>query len=183
MMLTTAPGQGCEQSARQAFASWYRHFSGSSFVAGRWCFRGPLSCDRSVIREHCRGAAVRPRGRSCQMVEPRFHVDMDRLRRRAARQVERVSRTSPGSTGSCPRWRLSGRGGSLRPVVRAVSSLLKCLTASITVSAMKRSPASEAARLLGRLGGLKGGPARSAALTAARRSRIARIAARARWAK
>ena len=37
------------------------------------------------------------------------------------------------------------------------------------------------AAALGRLGGLKGGPARAAALSAKRRREIARIAARARW--
>jgi hypothetical protein len=38
-----------------------------------------------------------------------------------------------------------------------------------------------AAVALGRLGGLKGGPARAASLTAAQRSEIATKAARARW--
>ena len=37
------------------------------------------------------------------------------------------------------------------------------------------------AAALGRLGGLKGGPARAAALTPRRRREIARAAARARW--
>jgi hypothetical protein len=37
------------------------------------------------------------------------------------------------------------------------------------------------AAALGRLGGLKGGPARAAALTARRRREIAKAAARARW--
>jgi hypothetical protein len=39
------------------------------------------------------------------------------------------------------------------------------------------------AAALGRLGGLKGGPARAAKLTAQRRRAIARAAARARWAR
>jgi hypothetical protein len=39
------------------------------------------------------------------------------------------------------------------------------------------------AAALGRLGGLKGGPARAAALTPKRRREIARAAARARWNK
>jgi hypothetical protein len=39
------------------------------------------------------------------------------------------------------------------------------------------------AAALGRLGGLKGGPARAAALSAKRRREIARAAARARWSK
>lgn len=40
---------------------------------------------------------------------------------------------------------------------------------------------SAAASMLGRRGGLKGGPARAAKLTAARRSEIAHKAAEARW--
>lgn len=44
--------------------------------------------------------------------------------------------------------------------------------------AVARNPHAAA---LGRLGGLKGGPARAAALTARRRREIARDAARARW--
>jgi hypothetical protein len=39
------------------------------------------------------------------------------------------------------------------------------------------------AAALGRLGGVKGGPARAAKLTAQRRRAIARAAARARWAR
>jgi hypothetical protein len=39
------------------------------------------------------------------------------------------------------------------------------------------------AAALGRLGGLKGGPARAAALSAKRRREIARAAARARWSR
>ena len=44
----------------------------------------------------------------------------------------------------------------------------------------ERNPSAAA---LGRLGGLKGGPARAAALSAARRRAIARAAARSRWAR
>jgi hypothetical protein len=44
--------------------------------------------------------------------------------------------------------------------------------------AVERNPHAAA---LGRLGGLKGGPARAAALTPRRRREIARAAARARW--
>ena len=40
---------------------------------------------------------------------------------------------------------------------------------------------SEAAKLLGRRGGLKGGAARAKALSARRRTQIARLAVRARW--
>lgn len=42
---------------------------------------------------------------------------------------------------------------------------------------------SAAARMLGSLGGKKGGPARAKALSAKRRREIARDAVRARWAK
>ena len=42
---------------------------------------------------------------------------------------------------------------------------------------------SEAARLLGKRGGAKGGKARAAALTPEERQRIARNAANARWAR
>lgn len=45
------------------------------------------------------------------------------------------------------------------------------------------SSASEAAKILGRLGGLRGGPARAKKLSKKRRSQIARDAARARWAE
>ena len=48
--------------------------------------------------------------------------------------------------------------------------------------ALPREPNPHAAAL-GRLGGLKGGPARAAALSARRRRAIARTAARARWGK
>ena len=44
-------------------------------------------------------------------------------------------------------------------------------------------PIKSAARALGRLGGLKGGPARKKALSAKRRSEIAKKAAQARWDK
>ena len=42
---------------------------------------------------------------------------------------------------------------------------------------------SEAARILGRLGGKKGGPARAAKLSPKRRREIAQKAAKARWGK
>jgi len=44
----------------------------------------------------------------------------------------------------------------------------------------KKNPAAVA---LGKLGGLKGGPARAAKLSAKERSRIARLAVEARWEK
>jgi|SRR5688572_5579091 len=45
----------------------------------------------------------------------------------------------------------------------------------------RTAPANEHAAALGRLGGLKGGPARAATLSPERRSEIARRAARRRW--
>lgn len=43
------------------------------------------------------------------------------------------------------------------------------------------SPAQQAARMLGRLGGLKGGKARAESLSKRKRSEIAKKAANARW--
>ena len=56
------------------------------------------------------------------------------------------------------------------------------MASRIAASAMddRKNPAAVA---LGRLGGLKGGKARAAKLTAARRSAIAKKAARSRWKK
>ena len=50
----------------------------------------------------------------------------------------------------------------------------------VTRRSVPREPNPHAAAL-GRLGGLKGGPARAAALSAKRRREIAKTAARARW--
>ena len=52
----------------------------------------------------------------------------------------------------------------------------------LTRRSVPRQPNPHAAAL-GRLGGLKGGPARATALSARRRREIARAAARARWRK
>lgn len=46
---------------------------------------------------------------------------------------------------------------------------------------LTKSEASSAAAALGKLGGLKGGPARAKALSSKRRSEIAKAAAAARW--
>jgi hypothetical protein len=58
-------------------------------------------------------------------------------------------------------------------------------TERIRVVARRVAPAERNphAAALGRLGGLKGGPARAEALSARRRREIARAAARARWEK
>jgi hypothetical protein len=46
-----------------------------------------------------------------------------------------------------------------------------------------KNPPNPHAAALGRLGGIKGGPARARALSATRRRDIARLAARVRWGK
>ena len=48
---------------------------------------------------------------------------------------------------------------------------------------MDKSKVSKAAKMLGRLGGLKGGKARAASLSPERRREIAKKAIEARWAK
>ncbi|MCG2776616.1 MAG: hypothetical protein L6406_13140 [Desulfobacterales bacterium] len=66
---------------------------------------------------------------------------------------------------------------------------LNLLAASIVEDATNDNPTDEpstknpAAVALGRLGGLKGGPARAKKLTPEQRKKIARKAARSRWAK
>lgn len=57
------------------------------------------------------------------------------------------------------------------------------IAASIVRTATERREKNPAAVALGRLGGAKGGRARAAKLSAARRSAIAKKAARARWQK
>ena len=54
-------------------------------------------------------------------------------------------------------------------------------TERLAVLSEPRPPANPHAAALGHLGGLKGGPARAAALTPKRRREIARAGARARW--
>ncbi|MEZ5405115.1 MAG: hypothetical protein R3F23_02750 [Verrucomicrobiia bacterium] len=54
---------------------------------------------------------------------------------------------------------------------------------SVVQSATSEKPKNPAAVALGRLGGLKGGKARAAKLSAAKRKEIARKAALKRWAK
>lgn len=52
-----------------------------------------------------------------------------------------------------------------------------------TIAKDKESEKNPAAVILGRLGGLKGGPARAAKLSAKRKKEIAKKAAEARWSK
>ena len=58
--------------------------------------------------------------------------------------------------------------------------ILNALTDKPTEKPRKKNPAAVA---LGRLGGLKGGPARKKALSAKKRKEIARKAAASRWGK
>lgn len=68
---------------------------------------------------------------------------------------------------------------------KGVSQLAKPVESQITdeqlLQVAKDEGKNPAAVLLGRLGGLKGGKARAAKLTARKRSQIARKAAKARW--
>jgi hypothetical protein len=66
---------------------------------------------------------------------------------------------------------------------RDINQLAKLLTESATADApsVPEPEKNPAAVALGRLGGLKGGNARAAKLSKARRSEIAKRAARARW--
>jgi hypothetical protein len=57
------------------------------------------------------------------------------------------------------------------------------ILSQITDEASKNPTKNPAAVALGRLGGLKGGPARNKALSAKRRKEIARKAAQSRWKK
>jgi hypothetical protein len=62
-----------------------------------------------------------------------------------------------------------------------VNQLAASIVAQVTEEAEAQPEKNPAAVALGRLGGKKGGPARAAALNAARRKAIARKAAAARW--
>lgn len=73
---------------------------------------------------------------------------------------------------------------SKRP--RDLNQLAKSIVDEATGNAPKpepRSPESEAAAILGRKGGLKGGKARAKILSKSRRIEIAKQAAQARWKK
>lgn len=69
---------------------------------------------------------------------------------------------------------------------RDISQLAASIVKEATGESHAQEPAKEknpAAVALGRLGGLKGGKARAAKLTAKRRKEIAKKAAQARWGK
>jgi hypothetical protein len=73
-----------------------------------------------------------------------------------------------------------GEESATCPWCHAPTELVRVLTPE---AAPTSSGKNVHAAALGRLGGLKGGPARADALTATRRREIARKAARARWRK
>jgi hypothetical protein len=62
-----------------------------------------------------------------------------------------------------------------------VNQLAASIVAQVTEEAEAQPEKNPAAVMLGRLGGKKGGPARAAMLSAARRKAIAKKAAAARW--
>lgn len=64
-----------------------------------------------------------------------------------------------------------------------VNQLAALILAEVTRSAEDAPSKNPAAVALGRKGGLKGGKARAASLSAAKRSQISRKAAAARWGK
>jgi len=72
-------------------------------------------------------------------------------------------------------------------IKRGVNLLAKSIVDDATTEKLLDKAAKDgknpAAVLLGRLGGLKGGKARTASLSAEKRSEIAKIAATARWKK
>lgn len=61
--------------------------------------------------------------------------------------------------------------------------IAKIATGEIEDPIKEKDPVKSAASILGKLGGKKGGPARAKALSAKRRSEIAKKAAKARWGK
>jgi hypothetical protein len=67
-----------------------------------------------------------------------------------------------------------------RDINQIAASIVSQSTSEQAKTAPKKNPAAVA---LGRLGGLKGGKARAAKLSAARRKEIARNAAKQRWSK
>lgn len=63
-----------------------------------------------------------------------------------------------------------------------VNLTAKSIVDQATSQQEQLTPAQQAARMLGRLGGLKGGKARAEKLTAKQRREIAQKAAKSRWA-
>ncbi len=66
---------------------------------------------------------------------------------------------------------------------RDVNEIAATIVAQVTEATQEEPAKNPAAVALGRLGGLKGGTARKAALSEERRQEIAKQAAQARWAK
>lgn len=62
-----------------------------------------------------------------------------------------------------------------------VNQIAASILAQVTAEAEKQPAKNPAAVALGRIGGLKGGKARAASLTPAKRAEIAKKAAAARW--
>jgi hypothetical protein len=66
---------------------------------------------------------------------------------------------------------------------KAVRAVVKAATALLASGAEAEPEKNAAAVALGRAGGMKGGAARAASMTKARRAEIAKAAAKARWGK
>lgn len=72
---------------------------------------------------------------------------------------------------------------SKRPAKPDVNQLAASILAQVTQEAEDQPAKNPAAVALGRMGGLKGGKARAASLSPAKRAQIAKKAAAARWGK
>lgn len=70
-----------------------------------------------------------------------------------------------------------------RSSTKDVNQLAKSILDQVTLEAEAQPEKNPAAVALGRMGGLKGGKARAASLTPAKRKKIAKKAAQARWGK
>ena len=75
------------------------------------------------------------------------------------------------------------RSSRPRDINKLAKSIVDEATGEPEETAEEQPGASKIAKILGRLGGLKGGPARAAALLPEERKKIAKKAAEARWKK
>ena len=98
--------------------------------------------------------------------------------RAALRQALTDATTGPAQD-EIPMLKRSSNEANHNDVNQAAASVL----AEVTQAAEDAPAKDPAAVALGRKGGLKGGKARAASLSAAKRARIARKAAKARWKK
>lgn len=84
----------------------------------------------------------------------------------------------------CPICEGSGVVGNEREVLAKIVEAFNKHGGAMSVDeVIEQLQRTDAARLIGRLGGMKGGRARAAKLSPERRSEIARVAASARWSR